>query len=165
MERVELKRLTREQSMDFLRRGFTEAGEGFDERVLELAVDRLDGVIGWLSYFGLTAIRDGLSERMVDYVVDEASRIMVNEFSDFVRKRGSERYLWVMKAAKGGASWSEVKSFLELRTGDKLYDSELSKLLKNLVDVGFLAKDGEKYVIADPVLIRAIERIERIQIH
>jgi hypothetical protein len=159
MERVELERLSRELSLDFLTKGFRQAGVDCGPKVLQVAVDRLDGIIGWLSYFGLMALRRGADEEVVDAVLEEASRMMIKEFSAFVDSRRSGRYAWVMKAAKSGATWSEIKTYLELKTGETIYDSELAKLLKNLADAGFLAKDGSRYVIPDPVLGFAVDRL------
>ncbi|MCC6054160.1 MAG: ATP-binding protein, partial [Thermosphaera sp.] len=51
-----------------------------------------------------------------------------------------------------GATWSQVRRYLELRLGTRIYDSELSRLLKNLLDNGFIEKKEDSYVIPDPIL-------------
>ena len=62
-----------------------------------------------------------------------------------------------MKAVGEESSWSEIKRFLELKLGTRIYDSELARLLKNLIDNGFIVidkKDGV-YIIPDPILRHA----------
>ncbi|MGC9077003.1 MAG: AAA family ATPase [Conexivisphaera sp.] len=49
---MELKPLDGEKSREFLRRGFEQLGIRVNEDVLERAVSELDGIIGWLVYFG-----------------------------------------------------------------------------------------------------------------
>ncbi|MGB9759743.1 MAG: hypothetical protein ACPLZG_07985 [Thermoproteota archaeon] len=65
IEEVKVEPLSREQSIDFLYKGFNEVGIKPSEKVIEDVVDKLDGIIGWLSYFGLTALRNGLNEETV----------------------------------------------------------------------------------------------------
>jgi len=156
MEEIELKPLTREQSLEFLRIGFRQAGIEPNEEILAKAVDRLNGIIGWLSYFGLIALREGLSDETIMKVLEKASKLALEELHNFVRLRGSRRYLEIMKAVKDGATWSEIKRYLELKTGEKIYSSALSRLLQNLMDSGFIAKKNNMYYIPDPVLRYAL---------
>ncbi|MEM2404805.1 MAG: ATP-binding protein [Candidatus Methanomethylicia archaeon] len=103
MEEVEVKPLSREQSIDFLYKGFSEAGVNPSREIIEDAVDKLDGIIGWLSYFGLTALRNGLSEETIRKVQNTAFKIVISEFCNFVRSRGSRRYMEILKAVKNSA--------------------------------------------------------------
>jgi DNA-binding IclR family transcriptional regulator len=45
-----------------------------------------------------------------------------------------------------------VRRYLELKLGTRIYDSELSRLLKNLLDNGFIEKKEDLYAIPDPIL-------------
>ncbi|MCY0890418.1 MULTISPECIES: ATP-binding protein [Pyrobaculum] len=56
-ERLENRPFPRELALRFLRGGFSQAGVRVDEGLIQMAVDELDGVIGWLAYFGLRALR------------------------------------------------------------------------------------------------------------
>jgi AAA+ ATPase superfamily predicted ATPase len=44
--------------------------------------------------------------------------------------------------------------------GWPIRDSEVTKLLRNLVDYGFMEKRGELYAVPDPVLRRALRDIQ-----
>lgn len=86
MELMELKPFTREQSLDFLRRGFSKAGITISEDIINKAVDELDGVVGWLSLFGLTYISNPGPGGALDKAVGVASGgIVEEEFCNFVR--------------------------------------------------------------------------------
>jgi DNA-binding HxlR family transcriptional regulator len=66
-----------------------------------------------------------------------------SEFCSFVNAMGSRRYVEILKAlGDEGATWSQVKRYLEVRYGTRIYDSELARLLKNLMDNGFVEKRG-----------------------
>lgn len=139
MKVIELKPFTREQSLDFLRRGFSKAGVSIGEDMIERAVDELNGIVGWLSLFGLTYINNPRPEAL-DKTVNIASGIVEEEFCNFVRTMGSRRYVLVINVLKQGATWSEVKRYLELREGRSISDGEVTKLLRRLVDNGFVMK-------------------------
>ncbi|GAB6946204.1 ATP-binding protein [Vulcanisaeta sp. JCM 16161] len=158
MEVIELRPFTREQSLDFLRRGFDKAGIAVSENIIDRAVDELDGVVGWLSLFGLTYISNPGPEAL-NRTISIASGIVEEEFCNFVRAMGSRRYVLVINALKQGATWSEVKRYLELREGRPISDSEVTKLLRRLVDNGFIMKVDNQYVIADPILRRISDRV------
>ena len=51
---VRTRRLTKEESIDFLERDFSELGIRVPRSIIETAVEELDGVIGWLTLFGYT---------------------------------------------------------------------------------------------------------------
>lgn len=160
MEKVELKPLTKEQSLDFLIKGFAEHNVRVNVDFLESVVDKLNGIIGWLSYFGLKAVKEGVRENVLDSVLEEASRIAIQEFCNFVEVMGSTRYIELLKVlSRGSAAWSELKRYLELKLGVKIYDSELARLLKNLIGNGFIEKKEDMYVVVDPVLRYASREI------
>jgi len=156
MEKIVLNPLTREQSIDFLEKGFREAEITFNRELLEKAVDKLDGIIGWLSYFGLISIEEGLTEKTIERVLERASKLALQELYNFIRLKGSKRYIEIMRIVKNEATWSEIKRYLELKTGEKIYSSALSRLLKNLINAGFIEQRNKKYFIPDPVLRYAI---------
>jgi AAA+ ATPase superfamily predicted ATPase len=49
---VSMRRLLRGEAVEFLEKGFAELGVEVGKSVIEEAVNTLDGVIGWLTYFG-----------------------------------------------------------------------------------------------------------------
>ena len=73
---------------------------------------------------------------------------------------GSKRYVEIIKAiGREGATWSQIKRYLEVRFGTRIYDSELARLLRNLVNNGFIDKRDDVYVIPDPILRYASRNI------
>lgn len=158
LETIELGPLGMDEAREYLVRGFRDAGVDPPMDLINKAVDRLDGIIGWLSLFGLTWLRTR-SEDALDETIKVASGIVTNEFCNFVNSMGSPRYVLVIKALKFGATWSEVKRYLELKESRSLSDSEVTKLLVNLVNNGFVIKRGGEYVIADPVLREVADSI------
>ncbi|MEL9941183.1 MAG: ATP-binding protein, partial [Ignisphaera sp.] len=90
---------------------------------------------------------------VIEEVVEEASKIVANEFCKFVEAMGSKRYVEIVKAIdREGATWSQIKRYLEIKLGTKIYDSELARLLKNLMNNGFIDKANDTYFIPDPIL-------------
>lgn len=158
LERIDVGPFTREASLKYLEEGFAAAGASVERRLLEEAVDVFDGVVGWLAYFGLKALRN--PDNALQEALAYAMRMAESEFCKFVKYAGSPRYVHVLKLAAKGARWSEVKRFLTAAEGREVTDGEVTKLLRNLVDYGFLEKRGELYVVADPVLRRAAPGIK-----
>ncbi|WP_324736542.1 ATP-binding protein [Thermococcus sp. SY098] len=159
---IELTRFSRERSLDFLRKGFEQLDLYPDEHILELAVDKLDGIVGWLVKFGLLSWRKGISKEIVNEVLEEASRLAFSEFKRFLEKRplAKRRYIVVMRSiASGKNTWSEIKEELEKAEKKHITDSTLARLLNALLDSSFIEKvvEGRNvyYKIADPVLKHA----------
>ncbi len=155
---VKVPRLTRELSLEFLREGFSQHSMSPEEGLLELAVDFFDGIIGWLAYFGYTSVlRGGVSEGIIKETVRMASKLALAEFNHAVQ---GERYREVMRITSllGGARWSEIKRGVEARLG-RIPDKSLAKVLKKLVDTGFLDKVEGVYRITDPVLAYAFKEL------
>ena len=69
---IRMRNFERGESEEFLAAGFRQLGIGPQMEAIEYAVDRLDGVVGWLTLFG-TRCREqnGLSLGIVDDVVNE----------------------------------------------------------------------------------------------
>jgi Predicted ATPase (AAA+ superfamily) len=114
---------------------------------------RRNPLVPWpLAYFGLNALRDPATA--LEAAVERAAEIAAGEFCNFVRYVGTRRYVSVAKmaAAAGGARWSDVKRLLQAEEGKPISDSEVTKLLRNLVDYGFLEKRGELHAMHDLVL-------------
>ena len=153
---VKIKPLTREKSTEFLLKGFEQEGLSVREDIIEDAVNNLDGVIGWLTYFGYSY---SLGERDAQRIYEKAARLAAEELNKALDlfEGGKTRYVEALKvvAVLGSARWSEIKRGVEARLGP-VSDAKLSKVLKNLADRGFLTKTDETYRISDPVLSRGI---------
>ncbi|WP_297437697.1 ATP-binding protein [Thermococcus sp.] len=162
---IELSRFSSEQSLDFLRKGFEQAGIDAPAEILEEAVNRLDGIVGWFVKFGVISLREGLSKKTVDRVLEEASKMALGELDRFLKKRplARKRYLTVLHAiARGRDTWSELKGELEKAEKREITDATLARLLDALLKASFIEKKVEgrniTYHIADPVLEFALRR-------
>ncbi|MEM1686676.1 MAG: hypothetical protein QXN90_03005 [Zestosphaera sp.] len=49
---IRLERFNKEKSLEFLKRGFEEANMLVSDDVLQKIYERVDGIVGWLTYFG-----------------------------------------------------------------------------------------------------------------
>ncbi len=56
-------------------------------------------------------------------------------------------------------SWRELKAALETAEGRPINDKSLYVLLRELIDHGIVEKVDEDYVIADPILRRAVLKL------
>jgi AAA+ ATPase superfamily predicted ATPase len=154
---VRMRKLSDEEAMDFLRKGFEQAGMKVSDDILEEA-RRFDGIIGWLTYFGFSMISNRES---VEIIERRASKLAISELEHALRIYGlaEARYREALKviATLERARWTQIKRGIEARIG-KIPSNTLSSILSNLVDSGFLEKTEEGYKIADPVLRSGILR-------
>jgi AAA+ ATPase superfamily predicted ATPase len=152
---VRINRLSREESVDLLLRGFKEVGEDVSKEVVENAVNVLDGIVGWLIYFGWNYIH---GVKTLDEVLDIAARQEAEEVKRFLtRSRSERRYRAILRAiAEGRCRWSEVKRSLEILEGVEIDDKNFNELLKKLIKAGFIEKVNGEYRISDTVMTRAI---------
>ncbi|QGA68571.1 AAA family ATPase [Sulfolobus sp. E11-6] len=154
IEEIRLNRFTEEQSLEFLKEGFRQANISPDETVLQYAVSKLDGVVGWLTEFGHRCVRIGdVKKEIVDEVLEIAGRLALEELSHF-----SKDYILVVEAiAKGYNRWSELKRYLEDKKKRRIYDAELKRYLDKLEKRGYVVKkEGGGYELTDPVLKNAL---------
>jgi AAA+ ATPase superfamily predicted ATPase len=159
---VEVPELPEERALEFLRRGFEQAGLRVEEEILRSAVGRLGGTMGWLTLFGAKAVEAGrASPEVLDLTLETASELEARELSNFLRarKRAARRYLAILQAAAGAeaSSWGSLKAGLEVEEGRRVADNIFSHLLQELVDAGFLRKREGRYSVADPILRRALQ--------
>ena len=155
---VRVSRLEQREAREILRKGFEEEGVRVDDRLIEEAVEALDGIIGWLAYFGYMKCREGLS---LAETLETASRMAASEVEKTLEVYGpaKPRYLEALRvvATLGEARWSEIKRGVESRLG-RVPNNTLAGILKNLVDAGLLEKVGGGYRVPDPLVRRAVAR-------
>lgn len=155
---VKLRRLREDEAREFLERGFEQEGVKVPRRKIEQAIEKFDGIIGWLTYFGYSTVAGGED---IEAIYDKAAKLALNELEHALKIYGvgEKRYREILKITTllGEARWSEIKRGVEARHG-RIPNNTLSAMLKNLVDSGFLEKDGETYRISDPVLKHGIRK-------
>ncbi len=155
---IKLGKLPRDKGLDFLVRGFEQAGVRPPLSELEEAVSKLDGLIGWLTYYGYYRLR--LShERALERTLEEGSYLSAQEFMNFLGNRSlaRRRYLLIIKLLVNPVRWSEVKRWLLSKVG-KVSDKQISNYLNELVEYGFVEKVEGRYRLADPLLAEAVRR-------
>lgn len=159
MVEISLSSLSEEKSKEYLKKGFEQIELKVSDDMIESASRRFDGVIGWLTYCGFEASQvKKLDNKIIDEVAKKASRMVSKEFKNFKNLHKSSRYSVIMRSlARGASSWAELRKAIEAREGVTIGQGEITKLLSNLEDAGFVAKnesDGA-YFIPDPVIIEA----------
>ena len=164
---IELSRFTKEQSVEFLKRGFKQLNINVEEKILYSITDKLDGIVGWLVKFGVIASKKQgqINEGLIDAVLTEASRLSLNELKHFLDKRplAKKRYTIILKAiANGKNRWTEIKKELEENEKKEIQDASLARYIDSLLKSSFIEKIEKgrniKYKITDPVLEFALKK-------
>jgi len=160
---IKLERFDEFKSKDFLIKGFEQVGMEVDEDVLDYAYQRLDGIVGWLVLFGLKSLEKSPSKDVVNDVLDNASRLVLDEFKKFLLKHkpAENRILEVAKAiAMNKKTWSEIKRHLESIERRSIPDSSLQRAIRALLKSSYIERvvEGRNvyYRITDPILRHAL---------
>ncbi|MCD6368775.1 MAG: ATP-binding protein [Thermoproteales archaeon] len=163
---IKLKPFTRGESVDFLEKGFGQYNVTVSEEMLGNAVEKLDGIVGWLVYFGLKYIERKGGEGIVGEIVEEAGRLSLVEFMRFTKKHvpADRRILETAKAiARGQNTWTKIKSYLERVEKRSIPDMTLNRTLKTLLKSSYIDRivEGRNiyYTITDPTLKHALQKL------
>jgi len=163
---VRLKPFTEEQSLDFLIKGFKQYGLEVPDNILREAVEMLDGIVGWLVYFGLKYIENRDGGDIVREIVDEASKLSFEEFMKF-----AEKHIPATKRLRSCKSYSFRRKHLDKdktvsrkkREKRTIPDMSLSRILKTLQKSSYVDKRVEGrnvyYTITDPTLRYALRQL------
>jgi len=159
--RVEIntRRLTREQAIGFLTQGFEEAGIRIDQNILSRIVNKLDGVIGWLTLFGWYVVQGKDPDEALNLVLSNGIKLVKNELDLFLETRGTgiRRYILVLKIlAEGPKRWKEVKEIMEIKLRRRIANNQITRYLTELIKYGFIEKRENLYYIPDPLLRETI---------
>lgn len=86
---VHLGNLSRENAVNFLVKGFKQLGIKPPMNIIEEAINKLNEVIGWLTYFGALSSRHELTKEMIDLTIGEGSKLALEELNNFLIKGAS----------------------------------------------------------------------------
>lgn len=143
----------------FLRQGFQQIGLTIDAGVVDYAVQKLDGVVGWLTLFGARCRdRNECTEGMVDEVVVEGGKLARAEALKIVTR--SKRYGVVLNflAKVGTANWSQIKAVLEAKEHRSLPSPTVAGALNTLIKTSLISKTDGHYSLIDPLLVSGVQR-------
>lgn len=149
---IVLERYSREQSLEFLEKGFKELNISVPKNELEEVVDILDGIPGWLTLYGYLRSIEGLTHReTLNKVFREGYKLISDEIEKIIAP-SRDRYLGILEAvARGAKTWKQIKTYVVYKTGP-ITDSRFTTLLMNLVHYSLLEKKDNEYEIADPII-------------
>ena len=159
---IEMARLDRERSTDFLLKGFRELGIEWSRGNIEEAVNELDGIPGWLTSYGYYSYVTRDHSAALKRVIKEGALIVRREISAFleIRRQARRRYLSILKCLSlGPMRWAELKTCMEAQIGRAINKSQYTRYLRELRDYSFIEKTGEGlYRLADPLIRHAVAR-------
>lgn len=82
----------------------------FKEAEIEEAIEKLNGYVGWLTYYGnFRCVRKLSHEEALNETIREGCKVLIDELSHFLRGRQKELYIKVLRLARNGARWSEIE--------------------------------------------------------
>jgi len=143
----------------FLKAGFQQIKVSAPKEVIHYAIEKLDGIVGWLTLFGAEC-RDyrTCSKGLVDEVVHKGGKLARAEVLKLITL--SNRYGVVLNflAKIGTASWAQIKAILEAREHRSLPNSTIANMLNTLVKTSLITKSNGQYQITDPLLVNGIQQ-------
>ncbi len=157
---ITLERFETQMSENFLIKGFEELNKRINQDDIKDAVEKIDGIAGWLTYYGYYMAVKGLTHEVaLKNVFDEGSKIVINEIDGLVSKSKS-RYLSILGAiVVGGNKWSEIKRYSISKNG-AISDTRFNALIQSLVKFGLVEKtEDDTYAITDPIALHAIKKL------
>jgi AAA+ ATPase superfamily predicted ATPase len=141
-------RLNPEDARRFLYEGSKQINKTFKPEEIKEAIDKLDGIIGWLTKYGWH--RNKLSHHAaLGKVINEGKLVVKEEFTKFAA-RSENRYIAIAKALEYGAHWKEIARKV------KISNKQLYSMLKRLIDYGYVEKKDRIYKLTDPLLAAAL---------
>ncbi|MEM2816352.1 MAG: ATP-binding protein [Candidatus Bathyarchaeia archaeon] len=156
---VRVERFPRDRSIEFLRRGFMEANLPISDDALDAIVEKVDGIPGWLTYFGYMCLESGgPSKEVIKTVTEKALGLVERELKELFKR--SSQYKHVLKAISLEAnSWSNIKRTVEAWIGRRLTNAETTRFLNTLINLSIVEKTGSEYKIADPLIAEYCRKI------
>ena len=143
----------RECATNFLRKGFEEYHITVREYMINEAVERLNGIPGWLTLYGNNvAVRKLPHDKALEETVSEGIKIVRDELEHFLEGRDRFAYLAALKAAATFARWSEVKGAVEIRKGSPVNDATLLNIIESLKAAMLIDEKEKVYRVTDPML-------------
>ncbi|MBC7113158.1 MAG: ATP-binding protein [Candidatus Methanomethyliales bacterium] len=149
---ITIERFTKDQSIEFLKQGFKEAGVTIPIKYIESITELFDGIPGWLTLAGNTIINKS-GKIDLEKIKTQAIEIARKELQGIANSRG-KRYALILKSiAQGFNTWSKLKHRLEELEGKTVPKSALYNALETLEKLSII----KNYEFLDPVYKEAIK--------
>jgi AAA+ ATPase superfamily predicted ATPase len=156
-DEIVLSRFSKEDSIRFLEIGFNEVGMYPPKTILEEVVNVLNGIPGWLAFYGYKAVQNKRFD-VLDRVLEEAIEMASGELDKIIKY--GKLYKHILRAiAMGYKNWSAIKRAIEVWTGTRVHNKTLYHSLGRLVNLSILIKENEKYEFADPIHREAAKKL------
>ncbi len=158
IEKIELKRWSKEEAYNYLKTGLEEANIKYSDYELEEAVNELSAVPGFLAFYGLKRLKTDHKEALED-AFENAILLWTSDLDAFINIYKSPTYLTtlsILAQTSLGLTWSEI--IREINRFEEIKNPKLYRILKNLTSAGMIEKRNNKYVIAEKPLKEAIIR-------
>ena len=148
---VSTRELTREESIRFLKLGFSESKVMVNDNELNDAVDKLGGIIGWLTYYGYVRSFGG---RDLESIINDAVNLAKQELENFLKTRvNGRRYRVILRSlANDVREWGRLKRTLEDYEGVSISDRVIYEILTTLKNHSIINNNLE---FTDPVVREA----------
>ena len=166
VEEIRVPRWSREETIDFLRKGFRGNNVPYEEENLHEVYEELSGIPGFISYYGLLRTRGLKHYEALSRTENYAISQWENDLKAFLKIYNSPLYIHVLSILSKtitGATWSELQQELEKRLGNSMGKSTLYRILTNLLKAGMIQKQRDKYIIVDRPLRKTINKLEKTQ--
>jgi len=148
-----LQPFTKETATDFLKKGFQEYHEPITEDWINKAVEKLDGIPGWLTLYGNNAaVRRLPHEKALQETIAEGTKIVKDELEHFLQGRDRTTYITTLKVAATSARWKEIKNAIETRKGSSVNAATLQNVIENLKASMLMDEHEGVYTVKDPML-------------
>jgi AAA+ ATPase superfamily predicted ATPase len=145
------------KAKNFLKRGFDEYRHKTSEEQLDEAVEKLDGIPGWLTLYGNNiALQKIPQRRALQETVAEGIKVVKSELEHFLQGRDRITYLTALRVAAVPARWNEIKKAIEAKRDSPVNDATLRNTLESLKSAMLVEeRNGERggvYHVIDPIL-------------
>jgi len=137
----------------FLKKGFQEHNCIIEDKTVEDAVEKLDGIPGWLTLYGnkmsvqqlphLTALKETVSEGI---------KIIKDELEHFLESRDRQAYIAALKASAISNRWTEIKRNIEITKGTTVNNATVYRIIENLKAAMLISEENGAYRVKDPML-------------
>ncbi|MCP8307409.1 MAG: ATP-binding protein [archaeon] len=142
----------------YLLAGFQQIAVPAPTDVIRYAIEKLDGIVGWLTLFGAECRDHNVCNKdLVDEVVHKGGKLARAEALKLTAL--SRRYGVILNfLAKGTANWAQIKAILEAQERRSLPNPTITDILNTLVKTSLITKSNGQYHITDPLLITGIQK-------